>query len=81
MDVSMPEMNGYDATAEIRKYEKSQQLTACPIIALTANAMQGDREKCLQAGMDDFMSKPVIMDDLHALVRKWLSNPGMTKAA
>ncbi len=81
MDVSMPEMNGYDATAEIRKYEKSMQLTACPIIALTANAMQGDREKCLAAGMDDFMSKPVIMDDLHALVRKWLSKPRVSKAA
>ena len=81
MDVSMPEMNGYDATAEIRKMEKSMQFTACPIIALTANAMQGDREKCLQAGMDDFMSKPVIMDDLHALVRKWLSNPVESKAA
>ncbi len=81
MDVSMPEMNGYDATAEIRKYEKSMQLKACPIIALTANAMQGDREKCLAAGMDDFMSKPVIMDDLHALVRKWLSKPRVSKAA
>lgn len=81
MDVSMPEMNGYDATAEIRKYEKSMQLAACPIIALTANAMQGDREKCLAAGMDDFMSKPVIMDDLHALVRKWLSKPRVSKAA
>jgi CheY-like chemotaxis protein len=81
MDVSMPEMNGYDATAEIRKYEKTMQLAACPIIALTANAMQGDREKCLHAGMDDFMSKPVIMDDLHALVRKWLSKPPASKAA
>ena len=72
MDVSMPMMNGYDATGEIRKYEKAMQFDNCPIIALTANAMQGDREKCLEAGMDDFMSKPVIMDDLHALVRKWL---------
>ncbi len=72
MDVSMPLMNGYDATGKIREYEKSMQFDRCPIIALTANAMQGDREKCLEAGMDDFMSKPVIMDDLHAIVRKWL---------
>jgi CheY-like chemotaxis protein len=72
MDVSMPQMNGYDSTAKIRKYEKTMQMQRCPIIALTANAMQGDREKCLEAGMDDFMSKPVIMDELHAIVRKWL---------
>ena len=72
MDVSMPEMNGIDATREIRRYESDNGLERCPIIALTANAMRGDREKCLEAGMDDFMSKPIEMDDLYRTLDKWL---------
>lgn len=69
MDVMMPEMDGYEATQEIRKTSKFGKL---PIIALTAKAMKGDREKCLEAGMSDYIAKPVNMDQLLSLMRVWL---------
>lgn len=69
MDVMMPEMDGYEATIEIRKHEKFERL---PIIALTAKAMKGDKEKCLAVGMSDYISKPVNVDQLLSLMRVWL---------
>ncbi len=65
----MPEMDGFEATAEIRKKEKFKKI---PIIALTAKAMQGMREKCLAAGMSDYVSKPIDIDKLLSLMRVWL---------
>ncbi len=72
MDMSMPEMDGLQATRCIRDYEQSENLWRCPIIALTANAMQGDRERCIDAGMDDYLSKPVVKKNLHRTVEKIL---------
>ena len=70
MDCQMPGMDGYEATAAIRQLDGD--LSRIPIIAMTANAMVGDRERCLESGMDDYVSKPFDMDDLVRVFREWL---------
>ena len=72
MDCMMPEMDGYAATAEIRRRQSSGQLAHFPIIALTANAIEGDREKCLIAGMDDYLAKPFKAESLRRLIKLWV---------
>jgi two-component system sensor histidine kinase/response regulator len=69
MDVQMPQMDGYQATQEIRK---SQSAVELPIIAMTANAMKGDREKALEMGMNDYLSKPVEVEKLYEKLSLWL---------
>jgi CheY-like chemotaxis protein len=70
MDCQMPEMDGYEATQRIRERERGQR--RLPVVAMTANAMVGDREKCIEAGMDDHIPKPVRMEALHQTLSRWL---------
>ena len=69
MDCQMPVMDGYEATQEIRKQEKYQDL---PVLAMTANAMVGDREEVLAAGMNDHIAKPFNKEDLFITMAKWI---------
>jgi CheY-like chemotaxis protein len=81
MDCQMPEMDGYEATRQIRSPESAVLDHSIPIIAMTANALAGDRKKCIDAGMNDYISKPVRPGDLGALIRKWAGKGARTVAA
>lgn len=72
MDCQMPIMDGFEATKNVREFEDTKGYNHIPIVALTANAMKGDREKCIKAGMDDYLSKPVRQRDFAGMIRKWL---------
>ena len=86
MDCQMPDMDGFEATAELRRLEMEQGLpgwapgTHIPVIALTANAIQGDRDRCMEAGMDDYVTKPVSADTLRQAIQRCVINPGETKS-
>jgi len=78
MDVQMPEMNGYEATQKIRQLEGGKHT---PIIALTAGNVKGEKEKCLAAGMDDFVVKPIVEEILAAAINKWLDTDAQNQEA
>ena len=75
MDCRLPQLDGYEATRRIRLLPACAQL---PVIALTANALQGDRERCMAAGMNDYLSKPFRRTELQRVLQRWL--PGQTAA-
>jgi signal transduction histidine kinase/ActR/RegA family two-component response regulator len=75
MDMQMPVMDGLEATRQIRKLEEGAGQKRLPIIAMTANAMQSDRDTCVAAGMDDYISKPIRADELYALIARLLGMP------
>jgi CheY-like chemotaxis protein len=76
MDCQMPSMDGFEATRVIRSMPTTQPI----IIAVTANAMVGERERCLSGGMDDYLSKPFQPDELVAIVEKWIQTPVARRA-
>ena len=78
MDCQMPEMDGFEATKAIRRREQERNSARVPIIALTANALKGDRERCLEAGMDDYVSKPFTRDQLHRVIQCWFEKSSST---
>jgi PAS domain S-box-containing protein len=78
MDCLMPEMDGFEATHAIRDKESKVLNHSVPIIAMTANAMQGDREKCIESGMDDYLSKPVKKEELADMIEKWFRREATT---
>lgn len=84
MDIQMPEMNGYDAVRQIREIE-SAGTRRCPVVALTAGTVKGEEARCIEAGMDDYISKPVIENTIDRVIRTWLTNrtvhPGQTESA
>ena len=75
MDCQMPEMDGYEAATTVRNPQSPVLDHKIPIVALTANAMEGEREKCLEAGMSDYLSKPLDARDLAKMLEKWLAQP------
>ncbi len=72
MDCMMPEIDGYNATGTIRKHEIDNKIKKTPIIAMTANAMEGDRKKCIDSGMDDYIAKPARREDIKIILEKFL---------
>ena len=73
MDCQMPEMDGFEATRAVRQKESAASSPSIPLIAMTASAMQADREKCLLAGMSDFIAKPVQSEELAEMLARWLA--------
>ncbi len=76
MDIQMPELNGYDATKKIRELKKGQTI---PILALTAGTVAGEESRCLAAGMNDYISKPIVLKTMYEKLKKWLITEDVRK--
>jgi len=81
MDLQMPVMDGYEATYQIRELEKTHQTPSVPIVALTANAMDGVSEKVLESGMDDYLTKPIKAETIQAAIAKWLPTQSLNTSS
>ena len=81
MDVSMPEMNGLEATIAIREFETANGLPRTPIVGVTAHALKGDKDRCMEAGMDDYLSKPISPDMLESKIALHMANAKALKHA
>jgi two-component system, sensor histidine kinase and response regulator len=79
MDCEMPEVDGFEATRRIRNPATGTLNPRVPIVAVTANAMPGDREKCLRCGMDDYLAKPIEPDELAQVLAKWIDHAAATR--
>jgi CheY-like chemotaxis protein/HPt (histidine-containing phosphotransfer) domain-containing protein len=79
MDCHMPEMDGFEATMELRRREQATGAKRVPIVALTANAMAQDREECLNAGMDDHVAKPFSMQTMQEMLDRWMPQTGLAR--
>jgi two-component system sensor histidine kinase/response regulator len=73
MDCRMPKLDGFETTLQIRELERKKQAPRIPILAITANALEGDRNRCLASGMDDYMTKPFALNTLHERMQKWIA--------
>ncbi|HEX6087353.1 MAG TPA: response regulator, partial [Thermoanaerobaculia bacterium] len=78
MDIQMPDMNGYEATRRIRQMDGA--VSKIPVVAITAHALAGEREKCIAAGMNDYLAKPVSLEQLGAVIRLWASKGSEAQA-
>jgi CheY-like chemotaxis protein len=74
MDCQMPEMDGFEASRRITELKEKGIITSLPIIALTANAMKGDHERCIDAGMNDYLTKPIRRNEIVEKLQKWVKS-------
>ena len=77
----MPRMDGFEATSHIREYQKKNGSKRTPIVALTANAMEEDEQRCLDAGMDDYLAKPIESETIGRALKRWLGSPSIQARA